>query len=139
MGGAASVQEALALAGVAVRLLRDGATKVTLMHERPGGGATYRVEVDPGRASIAPSAGGSDETIVVAPRRLAWQLAPLEVEVGADGLIRALALELRGFRPVVFAAGLRRTGRGERVAVRIDLGDFGRALSVQSPHCIAME
>ncbi len=98
-----------------------------------------RVEVDPGRASVAPSAEGSDETIVVRPRRLARQLTPLEVEVDADGLVRALALELRAFRPVVFTPGLRRPGRGERVAVHIALGDFGRALSVQTPRCIAME
>jgi len=138
-GGAASVQEALALAGVAVRLLRDGTTKATLMDERADGGATYRVKVDPGQASAAPSAAGSDETIVVAPRRLARQLAPLEVAVGADGLVRALALELRGFRPVVFAPGVRRQRRGERVAVHIALADFGRALSVHTPRCLAME
>jgi hypothetical protein len=139
LGGAASVQEALALAGVAVRLLRDGTTKATPMRERAGGGATYRVEVDPGQARVAPSAEGSDETIVVAPRRLARQMAPLAVELGADGLVRSLALELRDFRPVVFAPGVRRQRRGERVAVQIALGDFGRAFSVETPRCIAME
>lgn len=139
LGGAASVQEALALAGVAVRLLRDGTTAARLIQDQAGGGASYGVKVDPSQASVAPSAEGSDEMIVVDPRRLARQLAPIHVDLDAEGLVRGLSLELRGFRPAVLAPGLMRQRRRERVAIQVELSDFGRTLGLRSPRCVAME
>lgn len=94
LGGAASVQEALALVGVAVRLLRDGTRRAELVGEHTGRGATYRVVTDPSAVSVAPRSRGP---------------------------------------------GLARQRRRERVSIAVSLGDFGRALDVRPPSCIAME
>lgn len=139
LGGAASVQEAVALAGVAVRLLRDGIRTATLVEEHADGATTYRVEVEPSEASVAPSSRGGDEVIGVDPRRLARHLAPIRVGVGSEGLVRRLSLELRGFRPPSRGPGLVRERRRERVSIAVLLSDFGRELGVPAPPCVAME
>jgi hypothetical protein len=138
VGGAASVQEAVALVGVATRLLRDAPRKVTLVERRGRGAAGYRVIVDP-RAVSDPDARRGDEWIVVNPPRLARHLAPVRVTVDADGLIRRLSLELRRFPPPALGPGRAREQRRERVSISVSLGDFGRALKVKLPSCVAME
>jgi hypothetical protein len=139
LGGAASVQEAMALAGVAVRLLRDGITTATRLRDDARGGVIYRVLVDPRKASLAPSARGSDEILIVGPRRLARHLGPLRVRVGSGGLIQRISLELRRFRPPGLGPGLVRARRRERVSISFALSGFGRPLDVRSPRCVAME
>lgn len=139
LGGAASVQEAMALAGVSVRLLRDGISTAALVRNHAGGGRTYRVVADPSKASLAPSARGSDEIRIVEPRRLARHLAPMRVRVDSGGLVRRLSLALRRFWPSKRGPGLVRERRRERVSIAIALGEFGRALGVRAPRCVAME
>lgn len=139
IGGAASVQEAMALAGVTVRLLRDGIRTAVLVRDDAGRGKTYRVAVDPRKASLAPSSVGSDEILIVAPRRLARHLTPIRARVNARGLVRRLSFELRRWRPARVGPGLVRERRRERVSVTIRLSDFGRALDVRAPRCVAME
>lgn len=139
LGGAASIQEAMALVGVTVRLLRDGIRTASLVRDDAGGGRTYRVVVDPRRASLAPSALGSDEIHIVAPRRLAAHLTPMRARLDARGLVRRLSFELRRWRPAGHGPGLVRERRRERVSVTIRLGDFGRRLAVRAPRCVAME
>ena len=138
LGGAASVQEAVSLAGIAVRLLRDGIRTAEVIRDASGSTA-YRVQVDPARASVAPSARGSDEVVIVNPRRLARQLGPMRVTLGSDGLVRRIGFELRDYRP--WSPGPRRArGRGrERVAIALALSGFGRKLAVEQPRCVAME
>jgi hypothetical protein len=137
LGGAASIQEAVALLGVATRLLRDAPRDATLL-ERRARSATYRVAVDPRAVSRRDSSRG-DEWIVVNPPRLARHLAPVRVRVGSDGLIRRLSLELRRFPPPSLGLGLAREHRRERVSISVSLSDFGRALEVKLPSCVAME
>jgi hypothetical protein len=139
LGGAASVQEALALVGVAVRLLRDGTRRAELVGEHTGGGATYRVVTDPSAVSAAPAVQRGDEVIVVNPPRLARHLAPMRVTVDSGGLVSRLSLELRRFAPPSRGPGLARQRRRERVSITVSLGDFGRELEVRPPSCIAME
>jgi hypothetical protein len=59
-GGAVSVQEAVALVGVATRLLRDGLRTATVMERNERRSATYRVIVDP-QAVSDPDVRRSDE------------------------------------------------------------------------------
>jgi hypothetical protein len=138
LGGAVSVQEAVALVGVAVRLLRDTTRTTTVIEQHAGHAATYRVPVDPSTVTDA-DAGRGDEWIVVNPPRLARHLAPMHVTVDSDGLIRRLSLELRRFPPPSPGPRLARTRRRERVAIAMSLGDFGRPLQVRPPSCVAME
>jgi hypothetical protein len=138
-GGAASIQEAVALAGVATRLMRDAPRKVTLLERRKRRAATYRLSVDPSAVS-SPDAPRSDEWIVVNPPRLARHLAPMRLTVDSKGLIRQLSLQLRRFPPP--ASGPDRVARErhrERVSISISLSDFGRRLDVGLPACVAME
>jgi hypothetical protein len=139
LGGAASIQEAVALVGVALRLVRDGSRKATVAEEQAGGSATYRVVIDPSTASAGPGARGGDEVIVVDPPRLARHLAPVRVSVDSDGLVRRLSLELRRFPPPSHGPGLVRERRRERVSIAVSLTDHGRELDVSPPACIAME
>lgn len=139
LGGAASIQEAMTLVGVTVRLLRDGIRRAAVVRDRAGGGRTYRVVVNPRKASLSPSAHGSDEIRIIAPERLARHLAPIRMRVDANGLIRRLTLELQRFRPAARGPGLVRERRRERVSITVDLGDFGRTLAVRAPRCVAME
>lgn len=139
LGGAASVQEAVALAGIVVRLLRDGIRMATLIEQHTDGATTYRVEVEPSVASVAPTARGGDETIAVGPRRLARHLAPIRVRVGSEGLLGRLSMKLQGFRPPSNGPGRMRERRRERVSISVSLSDFGRALRVPAPPCVAME
>jgi len=137
-GGAVSVQEAVALVGVATRLLRDGLRKATVMERNERRSATYRVIVDP-HAVSDPDVRRSDEWYVVNPPRLARHLAPIEVTVDSGGLIRRLALELRRFPPPSRGPGIAREHRREVVSISVSLSDFGRALEVRPPRCVAME
>jgi hypothetical protein len=137
--GTASIQETVALPGVVVRLLRDGTRQATAVGTPAGGGATYRVVVDPAKAAVAPSARGGDEVIGVPPRRLARHLAPLRVTVDREGVVRRLALRLRRFRPAVLAPRIVRERRRVDVSIAVWLSDFGRRLEVRAPPCIAME
>jgi hypothetical protein len=139
LGGAASIQEAVALAGLAVRLLRDGTGTAELVGEHTDRGATYRVVADPGVVSVAPVVQRGDEVIVVDPPRLARHLAPMRVTVDSGGLVRRLSLELRRFPPPSHRPGLARQRRRERVSIAVTLSDFGRELDVRPPSCIAME
>jgi hypothetical protein len=139
LGGAASVQEAVALVGVAVRLLRDGTRTAELMSDHVDRGATYRVVTDPDAVSVAPAIQRGDEVIVVDPPRLARHLAPMRVTVDSGGLVSRLSLELRRFAPPSRGPGLARQRRRERVSITVSLGDFGRELEVRPPSCIAME
>jgi hypothetical protein len=137
-GGAVSLQEAVALVGVAIRLLRDGLRAATVAQRNQKPSATYSVVVDP-RAVSDPDMRRSDEWTVVNPPRLARHLAPIGVTIDSAGLIRRLALELRHFPPPARGPGIAREHRRERVSISVSLGDFGRALEVKSPRCIAME
>jgi hypothetical protein len=138
LGGAVSVQEAVALVGVAVRLLRDGARTTRVVDQGTPHAANYWVSVDPSRATdIDPGRG--DEWIVVNPSRLARHLAPMQVTLNSDGRIRRLSLELRRFPPPSRGPGLARERRRERVTVVVALSDFGRRLEVAPPSCVAME
>jgi hypothetical protein len=139
LGGAASIQEALALVGVAVRLLRDGTGTAELVGEHTYRGATYRVVADPSAVSVAPVVRRGDEVIVVDPQRLARHLAPTRVTVNSGGLVSRLSLELRRFPPPSHGPGLARQRPRERVSITVSLGDFGRELEVRPPSCIAME
>jgi hypothetical protein len=139
LGGAASIQEALALVRVAVRLLQDGTRRVEVVGERTDRGATYRVVTDPSVVSIAPAVQRGDEVIVLDPPRLARHLAPMRVTVDSGGLVSRLALQLRRFAPPSRGPGLVRLRRRERVSIGVSLGDFGRELDVRPPSCIAME
>jgi hypothetical protein len=138
LGGAASVQEAVSLVGIAVRLLRDGTRAASVIRD-VAGSTTYRAQVDPARASVAPSARGSDEVVVVHPKRLARHLGPMRVKVDPDGLVRRIAFELRNYRPWSPGPGRTRGRRRERVAIALAMGGFGRELEVRQPPCIAME
>jgi hypothetical protein len=137
-GGAASVQEAVALVGVAVRLLRDGTRTAELVAEQ-GNRATYRVVVDPDAVSVAPAVQRGDEVIVVDPPRLGRHLAPMRVTIDSGRRVRGLSLELRRFAPPSLGPGLARQRRRERVSIAVSLRDFGRELEVRPPSCIAME
>lgn len=137
-GGAVSVQEAIALIGVATHLLRDGLRTATVMERNERPSHTYRVIVDPQAVSDA-DVRRSDEWHVVNPPRLARHLAPIEVTIDSGGLIRRLALELRRFPPPSRGPGIAREHRRERVSISVSLSDFGRALEVKSPRCVAME
>ena len=98
LGGAASLQETVSLAGISVRLLRDGIRAAQIIRGASGR-TSYRVQVDPARASMSPSARGSDEVTVVNPRRLARHLGPMRVTLGSEGLVRRVAFELRNSGP----------------------------------------
>jgi hypothetical protein len=139
LGGAASIQEALALVGVAVRLLRDGTRRAEIVGERTDRGASYRVVTDPSAVSVAPAVQRGDEVIVVNPPRLARNLAPMRVTVDSGGLVTRLSLELRRFPPPSYRPDLARQRRRERVSIAVTLSDFGRELDVRPPSCIAME
>jgi hypothetical protein len=52
---------------------------------------------------------------------------------------RRLSLELRRFPPPSHGPGLARERRRERVSITVLFSDFGRALEVRPPACIAME
>ena len=137
LGGAASVQESVSLVGIAIALLRYSPPKVTVSERRPGGAVVYRVVVDPRKVgSLKPALG--DEWVPIDPPRLARHLRPIEVTVGANGLIRRLSMELRRFPP---PSGRQygREARRERVAISVALSDFGRALRIRLPRCVAME
>lgn len=139
LGGAASVQEAAALAGVSVRLLRDGIGTAERVRGDPAGGTTYRVSIEPNEASRAPARYRGDEHSIVGPRRLARHLGPLLVRVDPEGLIRRLSLELRRFRSAPPGPTLLRGRRRERVSMGMELSGYGRPLGVRAPTCIAME
>jgi hypothetical protein len=139
LGGAASIQEAVALVGIAVRLLRDGTRTAERLAEQADRGATYRVVVDPDAVSVAPAVQRGDEVIVVDPPRLGRHLAPMRVTVDSDRLVRRLSLGLRRFPPPSHGPGLARQRRRERVSIMVSLRDFGRELEVRAPSCVAME
>ena len=139
LGGAVSIQEALALVGIATRLLREVPREVMDLEHRAGPAGTYRVNVNP-TAVTAPGLRRSDEWIVVNPTRLARHLAPILVDVDAKGLIRRLSLHLRSFRPPSFGPGrVAREHRRERVAVSVRLAELRREFAVKRPACLAME
>jgi hypothetical protein len=138
LGGAASIQEAVALVGIAARLLRDGTRTAELVAEQAKR-ATYGVVVGPDAVSVAPAVQRGDEVIVVDPPRLARPLAPMRVTIDSGRLIRRLSLELRRFAPPSRGPGLARQRRRERVSITVSLSDFGRALEVRPPGCVAME
>jgi hypothetical protein len=137
-GGAISVQEAMALVGVATRLLQDGARTAIVLQRKERPAATYRVIVDPSAVSDA-DLPRSDEWRVVNPRRLARHLGPAHVTVDSRGLIRRLALDLRSFPPPKRGPGVGRERRRERVSVTVSLSDFGRTFDLRPPACMAME
>jgi hypothetical protein len=139
LGGAASIQEVVALVSVAMRLLRDGTRRAEVVGERTDSGATYRVVTDPSAVSVAPAVRRGDEVIVVNPPRLARHLAPMRVTVDSGGLVSRLSLELRRFAPPSRGPGVARQRWRERVSIAVSLGDFGRELDVRPPSCIAME
>jgi hypothetical protein len=139
LGGAASLQEAVAVAGISVRLLRDGVRSAERVGHDAGGGTSYQVSVDPGKARLASHSYRGDELGIVGPRRLARHLGAMRVRVGRDGLVRRLSFELRRFRPARRGPGLVRERRRERVSIAIELSGYGRPLGVRAPRCIAME
>jgi hypothetical protein len=138
LGGAVSIQEALALVGIATRLLHEVPREVAELEHRGVRAGTYRVSVNPS-AVTAPNLRRSDEWIVVNPARLARHLAPILVDIDRNGLIRRLSLTLRRFRPPSFGPGRSRAHRRERVAVSVRLGNSRRELAVERPDCLAME
>jgi hypothetical protein len=137
-GGGMSVQEAVTLTGVVMRLL-SSVVRRAAPAERTGAGKSYRVRVDARRATVARSSRQSDELVVVRPKRLAKQIAqPVQLTV-ADDVIPRLFLRLPRFvanrtQPVRFPAH----GR-EPVDVRIRLDDFGGPLRLNPPRCRALE
>jgi hypothetical protein len=139
LGGALSVQEAVALVGVAVRLVRDGTRTAELIARDGDQRTTYRVVTDPSTVSVAPAVQRGDEVIVVDPPRLARHLGPMRATLDSGGLIRRLSLALRRFPPPSRGPGLARQRRRERVSIAVTLGHFGRELEVRAPSCIAME
>jgi hypothetical protein len=138
LGGGASIQEAVALVGIAVRLLRDGTRTAELLAQEATG-ARYRVVVDPDAVSVAPAVRRGDEVIVVDPPGLARHLAPMRVKVDSGGLVRGLSLELRRFAPPSPGPGRARERRREEVSIALSLSDFGREIDVRAPACVAME
>lgn len=134
LGGAASVQESVALAGIATRLLRDTPRKVAERQHR----RTYRAVVDPAKARRSVSSLG-DEWVTVDPPRLARHLGPIELTLASDGLIHRLSMQLRRFPPPSRGPGIRREDRRERVSLAVSLADFGRPLHLRRPSCVAME
>jgi hypothetical protein len=110
---------------------------VTVSERRRGGAVVYRVVVDPRKVG-GPQTALGDEWVAVDPPRLDRHLRPIEVTVGANGLVRRLSMELRRFPP---ASRSRpgREARRERVAISVALRDFGRPLRIRLPRCVAME
>jgi hypothetical protein len=137
LGGGASVQEAMALTSVAVRLLRDGIIRGVAVDRTTSGGRSYRVAVDPAKATLATP--DRDEVRIVEPRELARHLRTIGVRVTADRFVRRLSLKLRQFRPATFGPALGRERHTEDVAVQVAFSGFGRSLVLRQPPCIAME
>jgi hypothetical protein len=137
LGGGASVQESMALTSVAVRLLRDGITRAVPLDRTAADGRSYRVAVDPSKATLATP--DTDETSIVEPRGPARHVRAMRVRVTADRFVRRVSLKLRRFRPLAAGAGVVRARHTEDVAMEIALGDLGRRLDLRQPRCISME
>ena len=134
--GTASVQEALALVGIATRLLAQ-ATERARVADDPGDNerrTSYEAWVD--RSAANAGYRRSDELFEARPKVLARKLhLPLAVDT-VGGRLGTISLELPRFES---AAYLRRFRGVESVSIDFSLTPSDRKLQLRPTRCIAME
>jgi hypothetical protein len=134
--GTASVQESLALVGIATRLLAHATERARIRDDAEGGDGRTRYEAWVDRSAADAAYSHSDELFEAGPRELARELRlPLAVET-VNGHVSGMSLELPRFES---AAYLRRFRGIESVSVEISLTPADRKLKLRPTRCIAME
>jgi hypothetical protein len=133
--GTASVQESLALVGIATRLLAQ-ATERARITDDAGGEGRIRYEAWVDRSAAKAVYRHSDELFDARPKMLAHKLhLPLVVDT-VGGHLSGISLELPRFES---AAYLRRFQGIESVSIEVSLAPAESKLGLRPTRCIAME